>query len=176
MTQKTDASSDPRVVAIREHPKVGRGTCTSIDECFGDSELAEFLDECDVKTVKAAVAFALDTEGLYLEQAANARWGEDDDPQLLALLDWHGEPRPVKPEPEPERTIEDLEQELREAEEHASELYGECRGDYTRLWMCQDHIAELERQIDRRKRATGWRPRPQVFRPVTVNDPEDIPF
>lgn len=77
--------SDPRVEAIRKHPKVGRGSCASIDECYSDQELVDGLDEEGITDSQAAVRWALEREGLWLEQATNCRWGADNDPQLREL-------------------------------------------------------------------------------------------
>ena len=79
---------DQRVEAIRAHPRVGRGSCTSVDECWSDKELIELLDEDKITTPEAAVEWALKQEELHLEQGTNCRWGEDDDPQLRAYNDW----------------------------------------------------------------------------------------
>ena len=49
------ASSDPRVVAVRADAKVGRGTCSTVDECMTDDELVAWLDEFGANTVKRAV-------------------------------------------------------------------------------------------------------------------------
>ena len=78
-----------RVTAIRNHPKVGRGTCTSVDECWDDKDIIEFLDDNNVTTEEGAIEWALDQEGLFLEQGLNCRWGEDDDPQLIAWKEWN---------------------------------------------------------------------------------------
>lgn len=78
-----------RVTAIRNHSKVGRGTCTSVDECWDDKEILEFLDDNNLLTSEAAIAWALEQEGLYLEQSLNCRWGEDDDPQLAEWNEWN---------------------------------------------------------------------------------------
>ena len=78
-----------RVAAIRNHPKVGRGTCTSVDECWDDKDIIEFLDDNNVTTEEGAIEWALDQEGLFLEQGLNCRWGEDDDPQLIAWREWN---------------------------------------------------------------------------------------
>jgi len=46
---------DPRVVAIRADKKIGRGTCSVIDECWTDRELVEHLDsypQADGQTVR----------------------------------------------------------------------------------------------------------------------------
>jgi len=79
-----------RVTAIRNHSKVGRGTCTSVDECWDDKDIIQFLDENGVQTEEGAIEWALEQEGLFLEQGLNQRWGEDDDPQLIAWNEWNG--------------------------------------------------------------------------------------
>lgn len=84
-TLKTD---DIRVAAIRHDPKVGWGTCTSIDECYDDRDLVTSLDDVGILTPEGAVTWAHKVEGLYLEQGLNQRWGEDDDPQLEAWREW----------------------------------------------------------------------------------------
>ena len=78
-----------RVDAIRSHPKVGRGTCTSVDECWDDKDIIEFLDDNDIHTESGAIEWALEQEGLFLEQGLNQRWGEDNDPQLIAWNEWN---------------------------------------------------------------------------------------
>ncbi len=75
--------TDMRIKAIREDKLVGRGSCSSIDECMSDAELIKIFDEHDIKTVKAALKFAYDHEELWLERGLNQRWGDDDDPQLI---------------------------------------------------------------------------------------------
>jgi len=76
------------VAAVRSNPRLGRGSCTHIDECFSDDELFDdILKDC--KTPEEAVKAALEFEGLKLEQGLNQRWGEDDDPQLLAYQEFH---------------------------------------------------------------------------------------
>lgn len=77
------------VEAIRSDSKVGRGSCSSIDECWSDEDIKESLTEFDCSTIEEAIKWAYETEGLRLEQALNCRWGEDDDPQLKAYRDWH---------------------------------------------------------------------------------------
>jgi len=78
-----------RVTAIRDHSRVGRGTCTSVDECWDDKEIIEFLDDNNVTTEEGAIEWALEQEGLWLEQGLNQRWGDDDDPQLIAWKEWN---------------------------------------------------------------------------------------
>ena len=74
---------DARLKAIRKHDKVGEGTCTTIDEAWTDEEIIEELDKRDIKDAKDAVKWAVEQEGIVLEQGLNTRWGSDDDPQLL---------------------------------------------------------------------------------------------
>lgn len=80
---------DTRVNAIRNHKKVGRGSCTSIDECWEDKEIVSWLDDNNITTDNGAVKWALEQEGLFLERGLNQRWGEDDDPQLIAWQEWN---------------------------------------------------------------------------------------
>lgn len=81
---------DPRVEAIRNDERVGRGSCTTIDEAMTDDEIIAELDESGIKTPKAAVKWAHDMEGLQREKALNQRWGDDDDPQLKSYNEWYG--------------------------------------------------------------------------------------
>ena len=83
--------SDPRVEAIRSNERVGRGTCTTIDEAYTDDELVEALNEAEVTTVEKAVAWAIENEGLRIEYALNFRWGEDTDPELRRYKEWFGD-------------------------------------------------------------------------------------
>ena len=46
------------VAAIRADKLVGRGSCSMIDECYDDAELAAMLEDRGVTTVRAAVAEA----------------------------------------------------------------------------------------------------------------------
>ena len=79
---------DDRVLAIRDCPVVGRGSCSSIDECYDDSDLIKMLNEDNIESKKAAKNWALDHESLWLEQGLNCRWGDDDDSQLLIWNDF----------------------------------------------------------------------------------------
>ena len=83
---------DARVVAIRADERVGHGSCSSIDECFEDRELVERLNAEGVKIAKAAVAWAVRLEGLWLDKGADASSGEADCPLVAAARAWRGEP------------------------------------------------------------------------------------
>ena len=83
--------SDPRVEAIRSNERVGRGTCTTIDEAYTAGELVEALDEAEVTTVEKAVTWAIEDEGLRIDNALNFRWGEDTDPELRRYNEWFDE-------------------------------------------------------------------------------------
>jgi hypothetical protein len=80
---------DKRIEAVRGHKLVGRGSCTSVDECLEDAELAKMFDEDGVETPTAAIKWALEFEGMHLEQGLNARCGDDDDPQLANWQAWN---------------------------------------------------------------------------------------
>jgi len=54
-TKPAAASEDPRVVAVRADRKVGRGTCSYIDETMTDAELLEQVERVGAKTPTAAV-------------------------------------------------------------------------------------------------------------------------
>lgn len=71
------------IKAVRKDRLVGKGSCSSIDECYEDEELWEVIREA--KSPQEAVRLAREAEGIFLEQEANCRWGEDDDPQLENL-------------------------------------------------------------------------------------------
>jgi hypothetical protein len=82
--------NDPRVEAIRSNERVGRGTCTTIDEAYTDSELIDALDKAEVTTAEKAVVWAIEDEGFRIENALNFRWGEDSDPEILRYNEWFG--------------------------------------------------------------------------------------
>jgi hypothetical protein len=76
------------VEAIRSDKLVGRGTCSSIDECFDDADIIRALQESGINTIDGALTWAREQEGLFMEQGLNARWGEDSDPQLGEWQAW----------------------------------------------------------------------------------------
>lgn len=72
-TNTTETAIDARVRAIRNDETVGRGTCTSIDECYSDAELAAELDKRDIDTPAAAVRWARRHESIWQEVADDVR-------------------------------------------------------------------------------------------------------
>jgi len=60
-----------------------------VDECWDDKDIIEFLDNNGIQTEEEAIEWAFEQEGLHLEQGLNCRWGEDDDPQLIAWKEWN---------------------------------------------------------------------------------------
>ena len=70
---------DPRISAIRADELVGRATCSSLDECFTDDELSTLLDAANVHTVPGAVAWARESEAMWVEQGTNTWSGEESD-------------------------------------------------------------------------------------------------
>jgi len=65
---------DKRVEAIRSHPKVGRGTCSVIDETWSDQELVTELDAMGANTTTKAVAWAVDRHDLWADVMEDI-WG-----------------------------------------------------------------------------------------------------
>jgi hypothetical protein len=76
------ADMETMIAAIRNDSLVGRGTCSSIDECWDYGDLMDGLLDHHIETVNDALKWAREEEGLFLEEGLNQRWGEDDDPQL----------------------------------------------------------------------------------------------
>ncbi len=74
---------DDRVLGIRTSELVGLGSCSQIDECLTDEELATSLDSCEITDPIEAERWAVQRELWWLEQGLNQREGEDDDPQLV---------------------------------------------------------------------------------------------
>lgn len=64
---------DPRVKAIRADEKIGRGTCSSIDECFTDTELVAELDREGITSPDKAVAHYREIEGIRNEVEDDVR-------------------------------------------------------------------------------------------------------
>ena len=66
MTQDHGENAQDRsrdlIEAVRKDKLVGRGSCSSIDECYGDAELLELVG--GAKTPEEAVRIARDREGL----------------------------------------------------------------------------------------------------------------
>mgnify|MGYP006271727315 CR=1 FL=1 len=70
-------SMDPQdtmmIAAVRADQKVGRGSCSIIDECYTDAELAAALANNGIATVGGAVAWARDVERLFREREQEIR-------------------------------------------------------------------------------------------------------
>ena len=77
------------IKAIRDNDRIGAGSCSVVDECYSNEEIAIVLEEQGITEPQDAIDWALDVEGLAKESALNARWGEDDDPALLDWQDWN---------------------------------------------------------------------------------------
>ena len=79
---------DPRVKAIRDDVLVGSTSISVVEYSYTDDEIIERLNDYVIVTPREAVEWARDVEGYRAEQGLNQRWGEDDDPQLLAYNEW----------------------------------------------------------------------------------------
>lgn len=79
-------TNEELIAAIRADRRVGRGTCSTIDECYDDAELiATFAHH---GTVRGALRAAYDLEGLFIDKMLDARWGEDSDVELKIAAEW----------------------------------------------------------------------------------------
>lgn len=70
------------VEAIRADILVGRGTCSTIDECVSDEDLVDGLTAAYVRSSDEAVKWAIDLEFLRVQNDLNYRQGTADDPEL----------------------------------------------------------------------------------------------
>lgn len=61
------------IKAVRDDAKVGRGSCSVIDECYTDAELEEALKRAGIKGKIESVRWARGVERLYREREREAR-------------------------------------------------------------------------------------------------------
>lgn len=61
------------IKAVRDDQVVGRGSCSSIDECYSDVELQEMLNTFNIRGKIESVRFCRQQENLYREQEGNTR-------------------------------------------------------------------------------------------------------
>ena len=66
---------DKRVKAIRDSKYVGRTSCSVMNECYSDDELLKWLDYIGIESPKEALEFALEKEGLTIEDTLNTKDG-----------------------------------------------------------------------------------------------------
>ena len=58
---------------IRKDEIVGEGTCSYVDECWGDDDIIQSLKEERIKTAEEAVAYFRWIEGLWKERENEIR-------------------------------------------------------------------------------------------------------
>jgi len=80
--------TDERVAAVRADKLIGEGSLSEVDECMSDAEVQIELDKVSITDPKAAVLHFIELQDLRYEMATNARWGNDDDPQLRTYNEW----------------------------------------------------------------------------------------
>lgn len=68
------ATMTEMVEAVRSDKIVGRNTCSCIDECLTDAELAEELTEAGAKSVEEAIAYARRSHDVFIEREEESRW------------------------------------------------------------------------------------------------------
>lgn len=91
MTESARTPVSALIAAVRADKLVGRGTCSSLDECFEDDELPAHLGLTQATTPAEAVKAARDSEELYLENGTNQSSGEPDCPIVASYRAWKAE-------------------------------------------------------------------------------------
>ena len=66
---------DSRVKIIRDSKYVGRGSCSTVDECYSDNDLINKFDCEGIKSADEALELALEIEGLTLADTLNTKEG-----------------------------------------------------------------------------------------------------
>lgn len=80
------------VEAIRNHPLIGRGSCTVIDECYDRAELwPAFGIPAGNMTLDDAIKAAIKRCDIWVDRMVDARWGDDDDVELKIKDEWEAE-------------------------------------------------------------------------------------
>lgn len=88
------------VEAIRSDKLVGRGTCSTFDECYTDAELIDtFKDE---PSITAAVRAARAMEERALGRMMDCRFGDDDDAEVSIMREWRARKREAGPVGKPD--------------------------------------------------------------------------
>jgi len=80
---------DEIIDAVMEHPLLGQNP-NSVTSCaLGRQGVKEHIvQNTESLTKHNAIKEMVELEDNYIEQALNARWGEDSDPQLIAYRAW----------------------------------------------------------------------------------------
>jgi len=60
------------VDAVRKDPQIGRGTCSTIDECYDDSEIVEVIRDEGLATADALLASLYSAENIWRDRADDA--------------------------------------------------------------------------------------------------------
>jgi hypothetical protein len=77
------------IEAIRKNKLIGRGSCSSIDECYDDKELWKaFGAPAGNNTLEEAIQAAIDSEDIFVDRMLDCRFGDDDDKELLIKNEW----------------------------------------------------------------------------------------
>lgn len=79
-------TNEELVQIIRSDSRVGRGTCTTIDECYDDADLVRDFGHLTTRREILKAVYA--REGLAMERMLNQRWGDDDDAELAIAAEW----------------------------------------------------------------------------------------
>jgi len=87
-TERGQEMEDARVAAVRANSLIGRGTCSEVDECLSDQEVAKELDDFGITDPAQAVRHFIEMEDISMDRMMDCRWGEDSDPQVAIKASW----------------------------------------------------------------------------------------
>lgn len=73
MERGTNDNELALVAAVRADPRIGRGSCSSIDECYTDEEIIEVIRAEPLLTKDQVLSHFFQVEGLRVEQMNEAR-------------------------------------------------------------------------------------------------------
>lgn len=79
-------TNEELVRIIRSDDKVGRGSCSTLDECYGDAELVEKFGHLTSRRAVLRAAYA--SEDLQIDRMLDARFGDDDDAEVKIAAEW----------------------------------------------------------------------------------------
>lgn len=69
MTIQITQEEQAMVDAVRKDPKIGRGTCSTVDECYTDAEIVEIIRDGKVETIDALLTSLYSLENVWRDRA-----------------------------------------------------------------------------------------------------------
>ncbi len=66
------AQEQEMVDVVRKDPKIGRGTCSTVDECYTDAEIVEVIRDEKIASADALLTSLYSMENIWRDQADDA--------------------------------------------------------------------------------------------------------